>query len=211
MKFMHPLNISLIILSGYGLEALYRRYFSQPPPRTGSRPQSKLNWWQKASGFEKKWVIGSGIALIAAVAGFFIGAVLAARTSSITSSTTDSTMRTWLDRSPASARAKWVCSSFIWPCPPAWLLFILSGHWPAGALSGPGSCLERHYDLRSLPRRCPVDSVLQLQGKVSLNPVVEILRQKPWEHRVVSRTSPIGPYDLGTDPNFGGVPLVAGE
>jgi hypothetical protein len=32
MKFMHPLNISLIILSGYGLETLYRRYLSQPSP-----------------------------------------------------------------------------------------------------------------------------------------------------------------------------------
>jgi hypothetical protein len=42
-----------------------------------------------------------------------------------------------------------------------------------------------------------VDSVLQLQGKVSPNPVVDFLRQKPWEHRVVSRTSPMGPYDLG--------------
>jgi hypothetical protein len=31
-----------------------------------------LNWWKKASGFEKKWVIGSGLVLIAAVAGFFM-------------------------------------------------------------------------------------------------------------------------------------------
>ncbi len=42
--------------------------------------------------------------------------------------------------------------------------------------------------------------------KYSTNPLVEMLRQKPWEHRVVSRTSPAQPiYDLSSDPNFGGL------
>ena len=68
MKFMHPLNICLIILSGYGLETLHRRYLSQPSPRV----DSFFNWWKKASGFETKWVIGSGMVMIAAVAGYFI-------------------------------------------------------------------------------------------------------------------------------------------
>ena len=42
--------------------------------------------------------------------------------------------------------------------------------------------------------------------KLSPNPVVDLLRQKPWEHRVVSRLSPMGAYDLGgTNVNFAGL------
>jgi hypothetical protein len=42
--------------------------------------------------------------------------------------------------------------------------------------------------------------------KLSMNPVVDILRHEPWEHRVVSRLSPMGPYDMGgADANFGGL------
>jgi hypothetical protein len=41
------------------------------------------------------------------------------------------------------------------------------------------------------------------KAKYTMNPVVDLLRQKPWEHRVVSRLSPQGPYDIGTDGNFG--------
>jgi len=42
--------------------------------------------------------------------------------------------------------------------------------------------------------------------KITPNAVVEFLRQKPWEHRVVSRLAPTGGYDLGgTNANFGGL------
>jgi len=72
MKFMHPLNISLIILSGYGLETLYRHYLARPDDRSGSFFQKFPKWWEKASGFEKKWFYGSAIFLLLAMAGFFI-------------------------------------------------------------------------------------------------------------------------------------------
>ena len=58
VKFMHPLNLSLIILCGFGLEALWRRYL-QPTPRAPlapdvqrapNRPGSPLrrapSWWR---------------------------------------------------------------------------------------------------------------------------------------------------------------------
>lgn len=37
----------------------------------------------------------------------------------------------------------------------------------------------------------------------SMNPVVDFLRQKPWEHRVMSRLSPTGPYDIAGAENLG--------
>jgi hypothetical protein len=204
MKFMHPLNISLIILSGYGLEALYRRYFSQPPPRTGSRPQSKLNWWQKASAFEKKWVIASGIALIAAVAGFFM--VRSSQPGII-----HYLEHNGFDDADLAGQIARFCTGevglfVIYLALSAGLVIViisgaLAGRraiWAWVGLSAITICDLYRADV-------PWIRYYNYKEKYSLNPVTEILRQKPWEHRVVARTSPIGPYDLSTDPNFGGV------
>ncbi|HZM01826.1 MAG TPA: hypothetical protein VFC44_02285, partial [Candidatus Saccharimonadales bacterium] len=38
--------------------------------------------------------------------------------------------------------------------------------------------------------------------KYSMNPMVDFLRHEPWEHRVVSRLSPMGPYDISGDNNL---------
>jgi hypothetical protein len=204
MKFMHPLNISLIILSGYGLETLYRRHLTQPPPRPGSRPQSKLNWWQKASRFEKKWVIASGLVLIAAVAAFFM----------VQSSQPDITHyleHNGFDDADLAGQIAGFCTGevglfVIYLALSAGLVIvILSGAlagqraiWAWAFLSAIMICDLYRAD-------APWIRYYNYKEKYSSNPVVEILRQKPWEHRVVSRTSPIGPYDLSTDPNFGGL------
>ena len=67
MKFMHALNICLIILSGYGLEALHRSYLAKPLDKGRSLLGRWFSWWTSASRFEKRWVAGSTAAFIAAV------------------------------------------------------------------------------------------------------------------------------------------------
>jgi hypothetical protein len=205
MKFMHPLNISLIILSGYGLETLYRRYLSlPPPPRPGSRPQSKLNWWQKASKFEKKWVIGSGVVLIAAAAGFFF--VQTAQPGII-----HYLQHNGFDDADLAGQIARFCTGEVGlfvvylALSAVLVIVILSGAltgrraiWAWVGLSAITICDLYRADV-------PWIRYYNYKEKYSLNPVTEILRQKPWEQRVVARTSPIGPYDLSTDQNFGGV------
>jgi hypothetical protein len=203
MKFMHPLNISLIILSGYGLEILYRRYLSQPSLRPGSPTQSWWSSWKKASGFETKWVIGSGLVFIAAVAAYV--AVLGSQPD----------LRNYLehngfdaDLAPQIARfcAGEVGLFAVYLALSAGLLTVIL----SGALAGRRAVWA--WALLSAIMICdlyradtPWVRYYNYKEKYSLNPVVEILRQKPWEHRVASRTSPIGPYDLSADQNFGGV------
>jgi hypothetical protein len=202
MKFMHPLNISLIILSGYGLEALYRRSLSQPSRRSGSLFRYWLEWWETASGFETKWVIGSGMALIVAVAGFFI----------VQSSKPDITH--YLEHNGFDAdlagQIAGFCSGEVGlfviylALSAAILVFILSGAltgqraiWAWVFLGAIMICDLSRADV-------PWIRYYNYKEKLSMNPVVQILRQKPWEHRVVSRFSPMGPYDLGgADGNFG--------
>ncbi len=204
MKFMHPLNISLIILSGYGLETLYRRSLSQSSQRAGSFFKRFAKWWQKASGFETKWAIGSGIALIAAVAGFFIvqtskpdiihylehngfDADLAAQIAGFSSGEVGLFV------------IYLVLSAVV-------VVFILSGAW-SGRRAIWASVFLCAIMICDLGRAdIPWIRYYNYKEKLSMNPVVEILRQQPWEHRVVSRFAPMGPYDLGgADPNFGGL------
>jgi len=204
MKFMHPLNISLIILSGYGLETLSRRSLSQSSQPAGSFFKRFSKWWAKASGFETKWVIGSGIALIAAVAGFFI----------VQSSKPD--IVHYLEHNGFDADLAGQIAGFCGgevglfviylALSTAVVICILSGVlggrraiWAWVFLGAIVICDLSRADV-------PWIRYYNYKEKLSMNPVVEILRQKPWEHRVVSRFSPMGPYDLGgADANFGGL------
>jgi len=210
MKFMHPLNISLIILSGYGLETLYRRYLvaTPPPPataRAGSRPVPKLSWWQKASVFDKKWVIGSGVFCLAALAAF------AKVNGSLPDITRYLEHNGFEDADLASQIARFCAGEVgffvIYLTISAGLLvLILSGalagkraRWAWVILSVIMICDLSRADI-------PWIRYYNYKEKYSMNPLVEFLRQKPWEHRVVSRTSPAEPiYDLSGDPNFGGL------
>ena len=64
MKFMHPLNISLIILSGYGLQVLHRRYLAAPAPKNPQFSAAVTAGMKKFTSFDKKWAIGRVISIV---------------------------------------------------------------------------------------------------------------------------------------------------
>lgn len=204
MKFMHPLNISLIILAGYGLEALHRRALSQSSAQGASFFRYWSKWWQTASGFESKWVMGSAIALIVAAASFFI----------VQSSKPDLTHyleHNGFDADLAAQIAGFCIGEVGWfviylALSAAVLIFILSGVVPGQRALWAWLVLGAIMICDLYRADVPWIRYYNYKEKLSMNPVVNLLRQKPWEHRVMSRFSPIGPYDLGgADPNFGGL------
>jgi hypothetical protein len=58
VKFLAPFNLSLLILFGYGLMGMGRVYLT----RSGARAQSFIgqirSWWSSVAGFDKRWVYG---------------------------------------------------------------------------------------------------------------------------------------------------------
>jgi hypothetical protein len=72
IKFMQPFHMAVVVLFGYGLEAVTRLYLSQTTnPMTALRDQLNA-WWRKAAGSEKKWFYGLGAWVAASLLGLLI-------------------------------------------------------------------------------------------------------------------------------------------
>ncbi len=203
MKFMHPLNISLIILSGYGLEVLHRRYFGTPQkPRTFF--QLLFGGLKKFSGFEKKWAIGTVVAVLASVAALLV----------FMSSREDLT--NYLEHNGFSKDVAPQIAGFSIGEVALYVVYLtISSGLIVSILTGAFAGKRAVFAWAGLSAimicdlsRADVPWIryFNYKQKYTMNPVVDFLRKKPWEHRVVSRTSPMGGYDLGgSDPNFGGL------
>ncbi len=67
-KFLHLMNFAFLILFGYGINGIHRRYLAASLSNVPVGTRLK-NWWAKAPAFDRRWVIGSGVAIIIAIAG----------------------------------------------------------------------------------------------------------------------------------------------
>jgi hypothetical protein len=201
IKFLHPFNLCLIILSGYGLEALHRRYMSGAVNRTGSLPQHVLRWWRKAAGFDKKWAGGTLLFLGAALISLLL----------LTSSKND--LVHYLEHSGFSAAAEQMpqqaahMADFCIREVVLFILFfaasagvvigILSGAWSGRRATWAWVFLGAIMILDLLRADAPWVRYFDYTQKYSMNPVVDFLRHDPWEHRVMSRFLPTGGYIPG--------------
>lgn len=69
-KFIHIVDFSAVILFGYGVQGLSRRYLNVP---LVNNPNKRLaNWWAKASAFDRRWVVGSFLAVGLSLAAWLI-------------------------------------------------------------------------------------------------------------------------------------------
>jgi hypothetical protein len=69
IKFMHPFHMALLILFGFGLEALFRVYLKEAAGKVDGLKGTIGSWWKTAPIFERRWVYGSlafvGLGLVA--------------------------------------------------------------------------------------------------------------------------------------------------
>lgn len=205
IKFLHPMNISLMILAGYGMEALYRRYMKGAANRIGSLPRYLINWWQETDSFDKKWVLGTLAALVAAIASWLM----------MDSSSKD--LIHHLEHSGfADDLAPQIAAFSIHEVFLFAVFFGLSIVVIILTLSGLFSGKRSVWAWVLLGAIMIVDigrsdlpwvRYFDYQEKYSMNPVVDYLRRDPFQHRVVSaRRSPVQPiYDLTSEQSFGAV------
>jgi hypothetical protein len=182
IKFMHPFHLSLLILFAYGLQGLSRRYLETAIARSASFSEQLKTWWANASSFERKWSIGSGFALGLSVLGYLI----------FVSGSNDLQKHlasTGFDEIQARAIVRFSHGEFGW-----YLLFLILSvavvlAIMSGALAGRrakwagiflGLILVTDLGRANQPWIIHYD----YRDKLATNPVIDFLRDKPYEHRV---------------------------
>ena len=200
IKLLHPFHLAWVILAAYGLEALYRRYIKNPIRRANSIFQQLKAWFAKAAGFDKKWAMGLLAICGLSVVGVFL---MAQCKGQLISYLRDQGFT-------ANAAPRMIAFSFdetlwyllflglsVWG-----LLCILSGAWTGARGKLAWIFLGAVLVLDLARSDTPWISYFDYQKKYSSNPVFEFLEQKPYEHRVIGRLSPMGLYSVSSR-NFG--------
>ena len=197
IKFLHPFHVAWLILAGYGLEVLHRRYLQNVVKQNAAKqtdllPEHLRRWWAKAAGFEKRWAAASALAVAASLAGVM---VLISCKDRLVMYLVDDRFKVEL----APQMAGFCVSEAIWFSVFLFLSAVVLAGILSGAWSGPRARWAWIYlgaimvmDLGRSDR--PWIHYYDYEQKYSTNDVVDFLtRNKPYEQRVMGRLSPRGP------------------
>jgi hypothetical protein len=192
MKYMHPLNISMMVLSAYGLEALGRQYLAAAVKRGESFFQQIATSLKKLSAFEIGWTAGCAVVLVGAAAAYF-------KMASSKQALTEHLLHNGFDATQAPQIAHFSVGEVEWfvyylAASVAVVVGILAGVF-SGRRAVCAWVLLAAIMICDLSRAdIPWIRYYNYKEKMSPNPMVDLLKREPWEHRVNSRTWPAGGY-----------------
>jgi hypothetical protein len=181
-KFVHLTSFALLILFGYGVDGLWRRYLGGAAATSGLSLSAVKTWLAKAGGFEKQWVRGCLIVLGVSLLAWLVYA-----------SSKDSLERylqtVQFDEGMAKAIAGFSIAQVGWFI----LFFVLSAGLlvliMSGVLAGPrakwAAVLLGLIVVVDLGRaNQPWIKYWDYAEKYATNPILDKLKEKPYEHRV---------------------------
>jgi hypothetical protein len=181
-KFTHAVNLTLVVLFGFGVHGLCRRYLETAAIGASSFTAHLKNWWSKVSGFDRKWVIGCAMALTVSVIGWLVYA-------SSRQSLESFIQLVGYPSEMAKGIAGFSIGEVGW-----FILFlflaaasvtIISSGWFAGRRAKLGAMLLGLVLVVDLGRaNQPWIIVWDYEQRYQSNPILDFLREKPYEHRV---------------------------
>jgi len=189
IKFLHPFHLIWIILAGYGLEVLHRRYLLNTARRTASLPAHLQSWWSRAAGFEKKWVGACALVLAASAAGWAL--LLFFSQSRLVPYLADHGFQVWAPKMAGfcAGEGAWFLV-FLFLAAGA-LAVILSGAWSGARAKTAWICLGAILILDLGRADQPWIHYFDYEKKYAPNAVTDFLiAKKPCEQRVMGRLSP---------------------
>jgi hypothetical protein len=72
MKFMQPGHVAIVILFAYGLQGMLRRYLTPVTAKNRAAAPATTGWWRGLPGFERKWMIGCIGAVFVAILAWMV-------------------------------------------------------------------------------------------------------------------------------------------
>ena len=181
-KFLLVLSWALVILFAYGVHGLSRRYLEVPAANVKSSIARLQSWWRNASGFDRKWTWTCIIVFAASVAGWLIYASQKAN------------LVSYLQIAQVNGDPKEIAAFSIkqagWFIPlfalAAGLCTLIIGGVFSGKQARLGGILLGALLIADLGRaNLPWINHWNYPQKYATDPVIDILRDKPYEHRVV--------------------------
>lgn len=184
IKFLNLLSLAMVTLFAYGVDGLYRRYLTAPLTNMDLGARWKL-WWSKAAAFDKRWIVGSVLAIIASIAGWAMYAASRAKLE-------QHLQTVQFDEDLAHKIAGFSIQQVGWfvlflTLGSGLLALILCGAFAGRRMKTAGVLLG--LVLVSDFVRSDVNWITFWNYKYkyevgTLNPVVDFLRKQPYEHRV---------------------------
>jgi hypothetical protein len=198
IKFMHPFHMALLILFGFGLEAIFRLYVKETESKTQNLIAAIKAWRKSAPGFELRWTFG----LVAFGAVALLGSLIyiSSRQDLIKHLGTAGFQPALADQIARFSYAE-IGLALAHVTIAILLLISISSGWFSGSrtrllIGILGAILL--VDL--IPANKPWVVYYNYKDRYASNPIIDFLREKSYEHRVTAR---VGPFinNYFVDPN----------
>jgi hypothetical protein len=181
-KFLAPFNLAVVVLFAYGMHALWKRYLEPGESDSAGILQTFKAWWARVRGFDRRWTLGC----LGALGGSVLGCLMYA---SGREGLQKYLQEVGFDPEMSSAIARFSIGEVGW-----FIVFLavavgLVTLVLSGALSGRrarwGAALLGLFLVVDLGRaNQPWIITWDYEQKYASNPIIDLLRQKPYEHRV---------------------------
>lgn len=182
VKFLYPFGFALVVLFGYGVDGLQRKYMPAIGANTSVRWLGVKNWWTRATRLEKLWIYGCVLVWVLALVGWIIYAQQHDKMAQYLESTqvradrVDSILRF------SVRRIGWFMIFFSFSA--GFMVLLFSGAYAGkrATLGGVLLGLLLVLDLGVADHRWI--TYWNYEEKYVSNPVIDILRDQPYEGRV---------------------------
>ena len=182
-KFMHTLNWALVVLFAYGIHGLSRRYLESSTAALNGLSGHLKKWWAKAGGFDKKWTIGCVAFVAASLLGWLMYAASRGDVEKYLQTVGFDDGR--FPKRITGFSLKEVGWYVLFLVPTLGVMILVLSGWFAGARARLGGILLGLLLLGDLGRaNQPWINYVNYKQKNAANPVIDFLRQKPYEGRV---------------------------
>jgi len=181
VKFLHVFCFAAVVLFAYGVDGIWRRYMQPAGAGTNARWQGLGRWWARASRFEKRWVLGCLLVLAVTLLGWFIyGSYRGSLEQYLVANLFDEA-RAHNIAGFSIAQVGWFVLFFVLSA--GTVILLLSGAF-LGVRARWGAALLGLLLVADLGRaNQPWIRYWDFKEKYATNPVIDRLREKPYEHR----------------------------
>ncbi|MCF7669540.1 MAG: YfhO family protein [Verrucomicrobia bacterium] len=181
IKFIHPMTVSMLLLFGYGLEGLRRRYLETGNASEGLS-NTLRNWWPTAKPQEKRWVLGLCVAIGFALLGLLVYASAGTELIRYLSSTGFSETAAREIHAFSLMEIGW--SILFLALTAFWLVLVMSGYRPAGGKIWIFVFAGILITADLARANTPWIVYYNYKDKYASNEILDTLRQEPFKHRV---------------------------